>query len=81
MALSTAFAIYIIIWWLVLFMVLPFGARSKIDANDVSEGHDSGAPARPQMLRKILITTVVSLGLFGVFYFAYTGGYINLRPE
>jgi len=80
-SLTSAIAIYVIIWWLVLFMVLPFGSHSKIESTDVSEGHDAGAPVRPQMLKKILATTGISLIVFGVFYFAYTGGYINLRPE
>lgn len=81
MSLTSALAIYVIIWWLVLFMVLPFGARSKIESTDVSEGHDAGAPMRPQMLKKILATTAISLVFFGIFYFAFTSGYINLRPE
>lgn len=79
MAWTTAFAIYLIIWWLVLFMILPFGAGKKIDAADVAEGHDAGAPARPHLWKKILVTTGVSLVLFGMFYVAYTGGYIDLR--
>lgn len=81
MSATSAFAIYIIIWWLVLFMVLPFGAKSKIEQEGVNEGHDAGAPARPLMLKKILATTVISLLVFGAFYFAYEGGYIDLRPE
>ncbi len=81
MSTTSAIAIYIIIWWLVLFMILPFGARSKIDSADVTEGHDAGAPARPMMWKKVLATTVVSLVVFGIFYFAYTGGYIDLQPD
>ncbi len=81
MSITSAIAIYVIIWWLVLFMILPFGARSKISTADVAEGHDAGAPTRPMMWKKILATTVVSLVVFGIFYFAYTGGYINLNPN
>ncbi len=81
MSTTSAFATYIIIWWLVLFMVLPFGAKAKIEREGIEEGHDSGAPAKPMMLKKILVTTLISLVAFGLFYFAYEGGYINLRPE
>lgn len=81
MSTTSALAIYVIFWWLALFMVLPFGANKKIKSEDVAEGHDAGAPARPLMLIKILATTVISLIAFGIFYFAYTGGYIDLRPE
>ncbi|NQV45325.1 MAG: DUF1467 family protein, partial [Rhodospirillales bacterium] len=65
----------------VLFMVLPFGARSKIESAGIAEGHDAGAPARPMMLYKVLATTLISMIAFGLFYFAYTGGYIDLRPK
>ncbi len=81
MSATLAFAIYIIIWWLVLFMVLPFGAGSKIESAGVAEGHDAGAPARPMMLYKILATTLISMIVFGLFYFVYIGGYIDLHPE
>ncbi len=81
MSTTSALAIYVIIWWLVLFMILPFGAGTKIESAGVAEGHDAGAPARPLMLKKVLATTVVSLVAFGIFYVAYTGGYIDLRPE
>ena len=81
MSATSSFAIYIIIWWLVLFMVLPIGAGRKIEANDVAEGQDSGAPAKPMMLTKVLLTTAISMVLFAGFYFAYVGGYLSLRPE
>lgn len=81
MSATSAFAIYVIIWWLILFMVLPFGAKPKIEQAGIDEGHDAGAPARPMMLYKILATTVVSLIVFGIFYFSYTSGYLDFRPE
>lgn len=81
MSATGSFAVFIIIWWLVLFMVLPLGAGKKIDPSDVAGGQDAGAPAKPMMLMKVLITTVISMVIFACFYFAYTGGYLNLRPE
>ncbi len=79
MSISSSIAIYLILWWLVLFMVLPFGAKAKIDAADVTEGQDHGAPKRPMMLIKVVITTLVSMVFFAIFYFAYVGGWIDLR--
>ena len=60
-------------------MVLPFGARAKIDSENIEEGQDAGAPAKPMMLKKVLITTVISLVVFAAFYFAFDYGLINFR--
>lgn len=45
------------VWWVVLFMVLPFGVRTE----NPEKGHDAGAPQKPYLLRKFIITTVISL--------------------
>ena len=44
-------AVYIVIWWLVIFMVLPWGVQ-PIERGDVEKGHAASAPLRPRMLRK-----------------------------
>ncbi len=60
----TAFVLYTLIWWTVLFAVLPFGTRPVADA-DPSTGW-RGAPERPLIGRKLLATTVISAVLWGV---------------
>jgi predicted secreted protein len=60
----TAFVVFVIIWWLVLFTVLPWGVRRS---ENPEEGHDHGAPVRAQIGRKLLITTGIAIVLFGVF--------------
>ena len=82
MTLTSGLAIYVIIWWLILFMVLPFGAKAKINAVNIEEGQDAGAPAKPMMLKKLLATTLISLVVFAAFYFAFDYGLIDFRqPE
>ncbi len=69
MSLITAMATYFIIWWLVLFTVLPWGARSHHEANaDIDPGNAPSAPIRPRILLKFCVTTVVSLAVFAVVY-------------
>ncbi len=66
-SLPLAAAIYLTIWWIVLFAVLPLGVRSSQEAEEeLPEGADPGAPASPDLLRKAGITTVVSAVLFGL---------------
>lgn len=60
----TSIVLFALIWWTVLFAVLPFGTRPVADA-DPDTGW-RGAPARPLMMRKLAATTVVSLVLWGV---------------
>ena len=59
----TAAVLYVLIWWTVLFAVLPFGTRPVADADDETGGW-RGAPERPQILRKAIATTVVTTVLW-----------------
>ncbi len=64
MAVGTALAIYFVIWWVVLFAVLPFGVRSQEERGTIARGSDPGAPAIPGLAKKLLATTVLSALLF-----------------
>jgi predicted secreted protein len=80
MSLVSMLAVYFIIWWVVLFAVLPFGVRSVSEsANGVEEGHDPGAPIHPQMITKALITTVVACVVFVMFYAGVVSGILSLE--
>jgi len=61
----TATVVFIIIWWIMLFMVLPWGVSRT---ENPEAGHDHGAPARPMLVRKLLITSGITIVLFGILY-------------
>ena len=61
----TATVVFIIIWWIMLFMVLPWGVSRT---ENPEAGLDPGAPARPMLVRKLLITTGITIVLFGILY-------------
>ena len=71
MSVSTSVAIYFIIWWMVLFAVLPWGIRSQVEAGEVVPGSDPGAPSLPKLWAKVIWTTVVSALIFAVFQVIY----------
>lgn len=74
MTITFGFAIYFILWWLVLFAVLPLGVQSQAESGEVVPGTEAGAPLSPQIGRKMIITTIISAAIFGTFYgLAYTG--------
>ncbi len=61
----TGVVLFTMIWWTVLFAVLPIGTNPVADA-DPATGGWRGAPERPQIGRKLLITTAISAVLFAV---------------
>ena len=76
MAVGTAIAIYFVVWWVVLFAVLPFGMRAQEDDNSVVAGTPASAPTRSHFGVAAFRTTIVSGILFGIFYFVFvTLGY------
>jgi predicted secreted protein len=66
MSWTTAAAIYFIVWWITLFAVLPWGVRSQAESGEVVPGSDPGAPAIPNLLKKLVWTTVVATIVFAV---------------
>lgn len=56
----TYVAIYFIVWWIVLFAILPFGVRSQHEEGEMAEGTDPGAPVMPHLWKKALATTIVA---------------------
>ena len=76
---STAFAIYFVMWWIVLFLTLPFGVRSQHEDGDSTPGTDPGAPVLPLMARKLIWTTVLSAVIYAAALLAYNAGYLNIE--
>ena len=54
----TLAASYVIVWWIVLFMVLPIGIKSTPDS--LGRGQMAGAPEKPMMLKKIVWTSIIA---------------------
>jgi len=61
-------ALYIFIWWTSLFAVLPFGVRTQQEEGNVVPGTPESAPAKPRLLRAVLINTVISTIIFLIVY-------------
>jgi predicted secreted protein len=78
-SISTGLAIYFVVWWLVLFLPLPFGVRSQHEDGEGAPGTDPGAPIMARMGRKLLWTTIISAVLFGIGTWAYQQGYLNIE--
>ena len=79
MNITLGLASYFILWWTVLFAVLPWGVRSHKEAGTTpGEGTDHGAPVLPQIFKKVVATTIISTILFFAGYAIWNAGWISL---
>jgi predicted secreted protein len=76
---STGFAIYFVMWWIVLFVTLPFGVRSQHEDGVGAPGTDPGAPITSGMGRKLIWTTLISAVVFAASMLAYNAGLLNIE--
>lgn len=71
MSFISIFAIYFILWWVVLFAMLPFGLKTQDEDGEVTLGTEASAPRRTShMLWAVIRTTLVSAVIFAGFYIA-----------
>lgn len=63
MNLTSALAIYFVLWWLSFLIVLPIGNRSQADVGERLQGTDPGAPPRLRLLPKLVAASVMALVL------------------
>lgn len=64
MSIMSAIALYGIIWFMTLFLVLPFRPRSQADAGEIVPGTPAGAPQDVQMWRKAKLVTIIATAAF-----------------
>ena len=76
MGVSTAVAIYFLIWWVVLFAVLPWGVRPQ--GEEGMPGTDPGAPMVPRLRAKLIWTTVVATVVWGICAVIYVNRWVTL---
>ena len=64
MGLTGSIILFLIIWWLILFILLPISIDNRTSSTTDYEGNDPGAPNNPQLLKKFIITTIISVILW-----------------
>ena len=69
--------LYLIIWWTALFAVLPLGTRPVAEPDSATGWR--GAPAQPRIGRKLLITTAVSLVIWGLCFAVISSDWFSFR--
>ena len=80
MSITGSIIVYVMIWWIIFFSVLPIGIRSNKEVfKDKIGGVDPGAPKNPKIGKKFLITTLITTILFLVIYYLVKFDLLNLR--
>jgi predicted secreted protein len=73
----TGFVVYTLIWWTVLFAVLPIGVRAVPEADERTGWR--GAPARPLLGRKMIATTLIAAVLWCGAAWLINSDYVSFR--
>ena len=77
MSITGSIVIFVIIWWIVFFSLLPIDVIR--DKNRKIEGEDPGSPENPKIVKKFIYTTVISTVLFLIIFNLVQNNYLNLR--
>lgn len=77
----TWIGVYLIIWWTVLFGVLPLGTVTHAEAGiDRGDGGDPGAPVDPKLKKKFFTTTWVAAVVWMILFLVIELGLVQLPP-
>ena len=80
MGITGSVIVYVLIWWIIFFSVLPVGIQSnKEKFREKIEGIDPGALKNPEIAKKFLITTIITSIIFIVIYYLVKFDLLNLR--
>jgi len=74
----TAIVVWLLVWWMVFFTVLPYRVRGQFETGEVVEGSEPGAPSDPMLGRKLWMTTVIASCLWLVYFVVFEFGLISL---
>jgi predicted secreted protein len=79
MSITFLIAVYFIVWWVVLFAVLPFGVHTQAEAGEVVPGTPESAPANFRLARVLVITTILAAVVFAGLWAAVHWRVIDLQ--
>ena len=80
MSTTGSLIVYISIWWIVFFSILPIGIRSENKEFKADlQGNDPGAPKNPKIAKKFILTTIMTTIIFLVIYYLVSNDFLNLR--
>ena len=79
MAITSAIVLYAVVWFMVMFIVLPIGRRTQGDVGEIVPGTQAGAPVNFNLKRTLIIVSVVALVVWAVICAVIISGVISIR--
>ncbi len=76
MSIITGIAVYVVVWWIVLFTVLPWGAAPP---ESPQPGTAPSAPLKPRLRLKFLVTSLIAVVVWGAIYLLVNSNLISFR--
>ena len=73
--------VFVILWWVVFFMLLPVGVSSQSESAHVVPGSEPGAPVTHNLLKKALGATAIAALLLGIIFLLIETGLLSLLPQ
>ena len=77
MSITGSLIIFVLIWWIIFFSLLPIDVDRK--HKEMVEGVDKGSPENPKIIKKIIYTTVITTIIFIGIFMLVKYDYLNLR--
>ena len=74
----TAVMVYLVVWWVVIFAVLPWGVRPR---ENPEVGHERGAPERPMLWRKAAVTSLIAAVIWVIVYLLVSNDAVDFYPK
>ena len=79
MSITSAIVLYVVIWFLVMFVTLPFHERSQAEDGDVVPGTQEGAPAHFRVKRTVVFVTIIATVVWAIAAGIIISGWISVR--
>ena len=77
MSITGSLIIFVLIWWIIFFSLLPIDVDRK--HKEMVEGADKGSPENPRIIKKLIYTTIITLIIFIGIFMLVKYDYLNLR--
>ena len=77
MSITGSLIIFVLIWWIIFFSLLPIDVDRKHE--EMIEGVDKGSPENPKIIKKIIYTTIITSIIFIGIFMLVKYDYLNLR--
>jgi predicted secreted protein len=70
--------VYVLIWFIVLFTVLPWGVKVP---DKPEPGHAPSAPVDPRIGLRLVVTSIVAAVIWAIVWYVMQSGWISFRPD